>query len=169
MSINRYDSITGELVTLASGQRIWVGTKIAHDSAVTNNKIPNNCLVCITDDYNYQDIQDLSSTIVLPDTHMSRGDCLAYRKGDELTIRLGWVSGTYLVETGATFAYLPFPSGYKRILTEGSGVIYSNNGTVNNAYYVNNYNGRIEFRYRASKEHSDGGYLYITLWLEREE
>ena len=50
MSVNRYDSTTGQLVTLAGGQRLWVGTKSAHDAAVSAGTMPNNCLVAITDD-----------------------------------------------------------------------------------------------------------------------
>ena len=50
-SINKVDKTTGELVTLASGQRMWVGTQSAHDSAVSAGTMPNNCMVCITDDY----------------------------------------------------------------------------------------------------------------------
>ena len=51
MSVNKRDSTTGELVTLASGTRMWVGTKSAHDIAVANGTMPNNVMVCITDDY----------------------------------------------------------------------------------------------------------------------
>jgi hypothetical protein len=50
MSLNKYDASTGELVTLANGQRIWVGTKAAHDAAVAAGTMPNNCLVALTDD-----------------------------------------------------------------------------------------------------------------------
>lgn len=50
MSVNKRDSTTGELVTLASGTRMWVGTKSAHDIAVANGTMPNNVMVCITDD-----------------------------------------------------------------------------------------------------------------------
>lgn len=51
MSVNKYDSTTGQLTTLASGQRMWVGTKNAHSNAIADNTMPNNCMVCITDDY----------------------------------------------------------------------------------------------------------------------
>ena len=51
MSVNKYDSTQGELVTLASGTRMWVGTQSAHDIAVANGTMPNNVMVCITDDY----------------------------------------------------------------------------------------------------------------------
>ena len=51
MSVNRYDATQGELVTLANGTRMWVGTQSAHDIAVANHTMPNNCMVCITDDY----------------------------------------------------------------------------------------------------------------------
>jgi microcystin-dependent protein len=51
MSVNKVDKTTGELVTLANGTRMWIGTKTAHDLAVQQGTMPNNCMVCITDDY----------------------------------------------------------------------------------------------------------------------
>lgn len=50
MSTNLVNKDTGELVTLANGTRMWIGTKSAHDLAVQQGKMPNNCMVCITDD-----------------------------------------------------------------------------------------------------------------------
>lgn len=50
MSTNLVDKDTGELITLANGTRIWCGTKTAHDLAVQQGTMPNNCMVCITDD-----------------------------------------------------------------------------------------------------------------------
>lgn len=51
MSCNAVNKDTGELITLASGVRVWIGTRTAHDIAVSQGKIGNNILVCITDDY----------------------------------------------------------------------------------------------------------------------
>lgn len=55
MSLNKYDSSTGRLTTLANGQRIWLGTKAAHDAAAAAGTLPTNCLIAITDDGNDQD------------------------------------------------------------------------------------------------------------------
>lgn len=51
MSVNKVDKTTGELVTLANGTRMWIGTQSAHDAAVLAGTMPNNCMVCITDDF----------------------------------------------------------------------------------------------------------------------
>lgn len=51
MSVNKVNKQTGELVTLANGTRMWIGTQSAHDAAVAAGTMPNNCMVCITDDY----------------------------------------------------------------------------------------------------------------------
>lgn len=51
MSVNKVNKTTGELITLANGTRMWIGTKAAHDAAVAAGTMPNNCMVCITDDY----------------------------------------------------------------------------------------------------------------------
>jgi hypothetical protein len=51
MSTNKVNKTTGELVTLASGMRMWVGTKAAHDAQVLAGTMPNNCMVSIIDDY----------------------------------------------------------------------------------------------------------------------
>lgn len=50
MSVNYVDKTTGELVTLANGTRMWIGTKEAHDLAVQQGTMPNNCMVCKTND-----------------------------------------------------------------------------------------------------------------------
>ena len=50
MSVNKYDSTSGTLTVLASGQRLWIGTKAAHDAAVQAGTMPNNILIAITDD-----------------------------------------------------------------------------------------------------------------------
>ena len=50
MSLNKYDSSTGELINIASGQRTWVGTRAAYDAAKQAGTLPNNCLIAITDD-----------------------------------------------------------------------------------------------------------------------
>lgn len=50
MSLNKYDAATGTLTTLANGQRIWLGTKAAHDAAEAAGTLPTNCLIAITDD-----------------------------------------------------------------------------------------------------------------------
>ncbi len=50
MSLNKYDPLTGTLTTLANGQRIWLGTKAAHDAAAAAGTLPTNCLIAITDD-----------------------------------------------------------------------------------------------------------------------
>lgn len=52
MSVNRYDASTGELTNIASGQRTWVGTKAAYNAAKQAGTLPNNALICITDDEN---------------------------------------------------------------------------------------------------------------------
>lgn len=50
MSINRYDSNTGTLTTLASGSRVWTGTKAAYDAQKAAGTLPTNAIICITDD-----------------------------------------------------------------------------------------------------------------------
>ena len=50
MSTNLIDKATGELITLASGTRVWIGSKSSHDIAESQGKLPNNCLIAITDD-----------------------------------------------------------------------------------------------------------------------
>lgn len=79
MSVNKRDSTTGELVTLASGTRMWIGTKSAHDLAVQQGTMPNNCMVCITDDYEdspqikYKDVEVTleANAQVSPFTHFA--------------------------------------------------------------------------------------------------
>jgi len=62
MSTNFVNKSTGELVTLANGTRMWIGTKSAHDNAVQQGTMPNNCMVCITDDYSESEPQEVEWT-----------------------------------------------------------------------------------------------------------
>lgn len=50
MSLNKYNSTTGQLENIASGARTWVGTKAAYESARQAGTLPTNCLIAITDD-----------------------------------------------------------------------------------------------------------------------
>jgi hypothetical protein len=50
LSVNKYDSTTGTLTTLASGGRTWIGTKAQYDAQRSAGTLPNNCMICITDD-----------------------------------------------------------------------------------------------------------------------
>lgn len=58
MSLNKYDPLTGTLTTLANGQRIWLGTKAAHDAAEAAGTLPTNCLIAITDDGDVSGVVD---------------------------------------------------------------------------------------------------------------
>lgn len=69
MSVNKVDKTTGELVTLANGTRMWIGTKSAHDAAVQAGTMPNNCMVCITDDAN-----DFTSGSCTPTSYVTNSD-----------------------------------------------------------------------------------------------
>ena len=51
MSVNKYDKDSGELVTLASGSRVWIGTEDAWNTLKSQNKQPKNCLKAVIDDY----------------------------------------------------------------------------------------------------------------------
>ena len=62
MSLNKYNSETGELTTLASGTRMWIGTKSAHDLAAAAGTLPSNCLISIIDDAPDSDATDDYST-----------------------------------------------------------------------------------------------------------
>jgi len=51
LSVNVYDKTTGTLTALASsGQRTWVGTEIQYKAAQQAGTLPNNAIICITDD-----------------------------------------------------------------------------------------------------------------------
>ena len=77
MSVNKVNKTTGELVTLANGTRMWIGTQSARDAAIQAGTMPNNCMVCITDDYEdspqikYKDVEVTlaASQQVAPFTH----------------------------------------------------------------------------------------------------
>lgn len=47
MSVNIYDKTTGSMTCVAGGQRIWIGSKAAHDAEALADKLPYNCLIAI--------------------------------------------------------------------------------------------------------------------------
>ena len=47
MSVNYYDKTTGRVTTVAGGQRIWLGSKAAHDAEALADKLPFNCLMAV--------------------------------------------------------------------------------------------------------------------------
>ena len=79
--IGKYDPTTGQIVTLAGGTRLWIGTQSAHDTAVANGTMPNNVMVCITDDYVDEKITDITENITLRDANISGGSIKVFRKG----------------------------------------------------------------------------------------
>lgn len=50
MSVNKYDSTTDTLTTLASGSRIWTGSEAAYKAEKGAGTLPTNALIMITDD-----------------------------------------------------------------------------------------------------------------------
>lgn len=50
MSISKYNASTGELTNLASGSRVWVGSESAYRAEKSAGTLPNNAIICITDD-----------------------------------------------------------------------------------------------------------------------
>ena len=50
MSLNRYNSTTGQLDNIASGQRVVIYTKAAYEAAKSAGTLPADTLVMITDD-----------------------------------------------------------------------------------------------------------------------
>ena len=85
MSTSLVNKTTGELVTLASGTRVWIGSKSAHDTAVAQGKMPNNCMVCITDDFPTE-WEEVPITIK-PDTNQfTIVEIKVYKKGDVVSV-----------------------------------------------------------------------------------
>ena len=50
MSVNKYNSQTGQLTCLANGTRIWVGTKQSYEQARQAGTMPTDVLVALTND-----------------------------------------------------------------------------------------------------------------------
>lgn len=90
MSVNKVDKTTGELLTLANGTRMWIGTQSAHDAAVAAGTMPNNCMVCITDE----------SNSVLPD--WSNAQNITVSTTDYEFLEDGWLVGAGYAAAGST-------------------------------------------------------------------
>jgi len=96
MSTNLIDKQTGELITLASGTRVWIGTRNAHDIAVSQGKIGNNILVCITDDYPKDDTDWIDGT-----------NCKAKRVGGVVYVQFNKSTSTTVSNVWTTVATIP--------------------------------------------------------------
>lgn len=127
MSVNKRDSTTGELVTLASGTRMWIGTKTVHDLAVQQGTMPNNCMVCITDDAN-----DFTSGTAT-NTDVSPNSTLYY------LVKAGWckVYGNMRIATAvdsdaAVYTGLPTPLQDTSVFSQAPrGLAWKANGASN--------------------------------------
>ena len=52
MSLSYYDKDSQTLTNIAAGQRVWVGNKSSYEAAKIAGTLPNNAMICITDDSN---------------------------------------------------------------------------------------------------------------------
>lgn len=59
MSVNKVNKSNGQLIALASGNRMWVGTHAAHLEAIANGTMPNNCIVAETDVSEFPTTEDI--------------------------------------------------------------------------------------------------------------
>lgn len=50
MSVNKYNPQSKTLTTLATGDRTWVGTSAAYQAQKQAGTLPNDVIICITDD-----------------------------------------------------------------------------------------------------------------------
>lgn len=116
MSINKYNSETGELVALAGGQQIWIGTQAAHDQAIAAGTMPNNCLVSILD--NAEDAQ--ASQVIYDNTTSGLEADNVQDAIDEINDNSTW---TLLdTKTGNTAISLPSKYNELHICVEFGGV-----------------------------------------------
>lgn len=63
MSVNKVNKSNGQLIALASGNRMWVGTHAAHLEAIANGTMPNNCIVAETDGFESSNIIKIVDTM----------------------------------------------------------------------------------------------------------
>lgn len=96
MSVNKVNKTTGELVTLANGTRMWIGTQSAHDLAVQQGTMPNNCMVCITDDYQTENTDWVEGT-----------NCRARKKNGIVFVQITRSTSVTLTTIATKIAELP--------------------------------------------------------------
>ena len=122
MSVNRYDSTSGTLTSLAAGSRTWIGTKAAYEAEKQAGTLPTNCLVVITDDETEMDTVPTAGSPVavtsdgiykaLTWREISTDTDLRTIPFNEISIVIQFYTGTYF-----NFACLTWPalylSGYK--------------------------------------------------------
>lgn len=88
MSVNKYDHNSGQLTTLASGSRTWIGTKEAYESAKQAGTLPLNAIIMITNDED-----DTIATEVIEDDSRAVSGGAVYSYVDTLITQA--LTGTY--------------------------------------------------------------------------
>lgn len=101
MSVNKYDHNSGQLTTLASGSRTWIGTKEAYEQAKQAGTLPTDVLAMIVDDVN----ENTYSTEELDTGRKWIDGKPIYRKSGYIT------SGTMLDST-LTSSYIDVPINF---------------------------------------------------------
>lgn len=111
MSTNMVNKTTGELVTLANGTRMWIGTKAAHTAAIAAGTMPNNCMVCITDDAPKDDTDWINGTNCKA-KRVSGVVYVQFHKSDSTTVSSAWTTVATIPEqfrvSNATFPEVNF-------------------------------------------------------------
>ena len=118
-----YDKNTGTLTTLAtSGQRVWVGTEAQHKAAKQAGTLPNNTIICITDDE-------------VDTCHYST---------DETFTGMYWIDGKKIyrkVITGVTANDTTLATNVDTFINGFSAIVVTNSGAKRTytGYYSNNF------------------------------
>lgn len=130
MSVNLRDKDTGELVTLASGARYWIGTKAAHEAAISAGTMPNNCMVCLTDDYEDKNVieEDITERCTFQGlTDATKKPKVVYsRRGDVGVISINASTASFTVTTGSNSFTITLPSDLPKFVScTGSAIIWT--------------------------------------------
>lgn len=117
MSVNKYDSTSGTLTSIAAGSRTWIGTRAAYDAEKQAGTLPTNCIIVITDDEVDMDTVPTENSPVAV-TSGGLYDAFTWRVIDtdtdlrtvdfrEISIHLQFYTGTYF-----NFACLTWPKTF---------------------------------------------------------
>lgn len=166
MSVNLRDKDTGELVTLASGVRMWIGSKAAHSAAVEAGTMPNNVMVCLTDDYEDNNVieEDITErcTFERLSDETNKPTVLYTRRGNTVVISVNASKAPFTITTGSNTFTITLPSDLPKLVScTGSAIVWTNTANDQFCGMPRLINDRVIILY--GENNRTGAYAYMSI------
>lgn len=158
MSVNKVNKSNGQLIALASGNRMWVGTHAAHLEAIANGTMPNNCIVAETDGFESSNVIKIVDTMP---SNPSVGNVVCWNGLEEIN--------TVYLKTTDPSSVTRLCDANGNIITNPSGTLTSEVTTVTSYtdeddwYFMLSYDSNYSNKITVVSESPNGNWYYWGL------